>query len=147
MRYSQRESIIDPVTVEKMPPPMTGCSKASLDLPGKSTSEKALRHLPASADHDQHGDDFHQALHTFTGPRWRPCPESAMTDLRASAFSTNWLRFMGRARKRTPVAAKMALPRAGAAIEVPNSPMPPGASLLSTRYTSIVGTSFMRRFL
>ena len=38
---------------------------------------------------------------------------------------------------RLPVAAKMALVTAGASAEVPGSPMPPGASALFTRCTSI----------
>ena len=41
-------------------------------------------------------------------------------------------------------AAKMALATAGKTADVPGSPMPPGASVLLTRYTSITGASLIR---
>src|SRR5216684_4816387 len=50
----------------------------------------------------------------------------------------------GSLRMRLPVAAKTALARAGAVTAVPGSPIPPGASKLRTRCTSIVGVSFIR---
>src|SRR5213594_3407119 len=52
--------------------------------------------------------------------------------------------FTGSLRIRLPVAAKMALVTAGITAEVPGSPMPPGASLLLTRWTSIAGASLIR---
>src|SRR5438445_776977 len=48
---------------------------------------------------------------------------------------------------RFPVAANTALARAGPVTEVPGSPIPPGASRFRTRWTSIVGASFIRRTL
>src|SRR5262249_8025193 len=51
----------------------------------------------------------------------------------------------GRRRMRLPVAAKMALAMAGAATDVPGSPMPPGAFALGTSTTSMAGASSMRR--
>src|SRR5439155_14270358 len=48
---------------------------------------------------------------------------------------------------RFPVAAKTALASAGPVIEVPGSPIPPGASRLRTRWTSIGGASFIRSTL
>ena len=53
----------------------------------------------------------------------------------------------GSLRSRLPVAAKMAFATAGASADVPGSPMPPGASVLSTMYTSILGASPMRSIL
>jgi len=50
----------------------------------------------------------------------------------------------GSFRIRFPVAANTALASAGAVIEVPGSPIPPGASRFRTRCTSIVGASFIR---
>src|SRR6516162_9436500 len=61
----------------------------------------------------------------------------------ASASSTAAGR-MGRWRKRTPIAAKMALPMAGATTIVPGSPRPTGASTLSMNSMSSSGTSPMR---
>src|SRR6266851_2294273 len=51
---------------------------------------------------------------------------------------------MGRRRRRFPVAAKIALHRAGATTGNPGSPMPVGSSLLMTTCTSIFGVSLMR---
>src|SRR5260370_11534271 len=51
---------------------------------------------------------------------------------------------IGRRRRRLPVAAKMALPTAGATTGKPGSPMPVGSSLLMTKCTSILGISLMR---
>jgi len=50
----------------------------------------------------------------------------------------------GSLRIRFPVAAKIAFVSAGITHEVPGSPMPPGASELFTRCTSICGASLMR---
>src|SRR6266700_1940370 len=50
----------------------------------------------------------------------------------------------GSVRMRLPVAAKTALASAGAVTAVPGSPIPPGASLLRTRCTSIAGVSLIR---
>ncbi len=50
----------------------------------------------------------------------------------------------GETSQRTPVAANSALASAGPAIEVPGSPMPPGASPFRTRWTSIAGASLIR---
>jgi hypothetical protein len=52
---------------------------------------------------------------------------------------------IGSSRKRLPVAAKIALVTAGTMAEVPVSPIPPGGSELLTMWTSMAGTSFMRR--
>ena len=46
------------------------------------------------------------------------------------AHATSWPLPKGSRRSRLPVAAKIALPKAGAAAAVPVSPMPPGASSL-----------------
>src|SRR4051812_29571432 len=61
----------------------------------------------------------------------------------ASAWSTADGR-MGRWRKRTPDAAKIALPMAGATTVVPGSPRPTEASTLSMNSISSPGTSSMR---
>ena len=53
--------------------------------------------------------------------------EDAPDGSHAAFLTASSLRSTGRLRKRTPVAAKSALASAGAAIEVPGSPMPPGA--------------------
>ncbi len=50
----------------------------------------------------------------------------------------------GSLRSRVPVAAKIAFDSAAAVAAVPGSPIPPGASPLFTRWTSIGGTSLMR---
>src|ERR1700738_3296743 len=62
---------------------------------------------------------------------------------RASHEERSWS-LTGNLRIRTPVAAKIALVRAGAAPTVPTSPIPPGASLLLIRCTSTIGASSMR---
>lgn len=49
---------------------------------------------------------------------------------------------IGKSRRRLPVAAKIALQTAGATSDVDGSPMPPGASALSSRRTSMTGASF-----
>jgi hypothetical protein len=50
----------------------------------------------------------------------------------------------GSLRRRLPVAAKIALVTAGAIVAVPGSPIRPGASVLSTRKTSMAGASLIR---
>src|SRR5205823_6330083 len=59
---------------------------------------------------------------------------SAITLSRAVS-SISAARSNGSLRSRTPVAAKIALPSAGAAETVPDSPTPPGSSALSTTLT------------
>ncbi len=51
---------------------------------------------------------------------------------------------MGSLRRRTPVAAKIALVIAGTMGEVPGSPVPVGAASLSTMVTLISGVSRIR---
>src|SRR5688500_8560689 len=55
------------------------------------------------------------------------------------------VRSMGRFRLRIPVAANIALPRAGATGGSPASPTPPGDSVFSIIKTFIGGVSLMRR--
>ena len=52
--------------------------------------------------------------------------------------------WMGRRRRRLPVAAKMALQIAGAITGTVGSPMPVGFSVLATMWTSTGGASFIR---
>src|ERR1700730_12825942 len=51
----------------------------------------------------------------------------------------------GSLRRRFPVRAKIAFTTAGAIVDVPGSPIPPGSSLLSTMWTSTAGASSIRR--
>ena len=60
------------------------------------------------------------------------------------AFTAIAARSIGRRRNGTPVAAKIALRRAGGPAVEPVSPMPPGRSPLLMMWTSIGGVSSMR---
>jgi len=60
------------------------------------------------------------------------------------ASHTSFCLPMGSLRRRTPVAAKMALVIAGTMGEVPTSPAPVGAASLWTMVTLISGVSLMR---
>ena len=84
--------------------------------------EERGRARKASCQHD-HGDErtFHQVV-----------------------LATSMELSMGRRRSLTPVAAKMALARAGAAETVPTSPSPPGEASLVIRCTSNGGISSIR---
>src|SRR5208283_1557138 len=103
---------------------------------GRRRAWRSVAPIESRICRDEHQDQQEQspyeALHT--------------TVLRnASALCAKRRRSTGRVRKRTPHAAKIALPRAGAAIAVPTSPSPPGGCELSTQCTSICGASLIRR--
>ncbi len=80
-------------------------------------------------------------LGAAAAPRGRSGVEAlalARMSLRKAARST------GNSRTLTPVAAKMALHRAGAAAVVPASPTPPGGLSVGMWITSTAGVSLMR---
>ena len=88
--------------------------------------------VPADESESRDGDDHrHRKQDAPEGPH-------------AAFLGASCLRSMGRLRNRTPVAANKALASAGPAIEVPGSPMPPGASPFRIRWTSIAGASLIR---
>jgi hypothetical protein len=80
--------------------------------------------------------------------RPRPCQEERERRSLGAAHQDRVLRIavsmIGSVRMRSPVAAKIAFVTAGATIAVPASPMPPGASVLLTRWVSTTGASFIR---
>ena len=78
-------------------------------------------------------------LHTL-----RDLKQHASSELKLGQAVSLHALAIGSWRMRLPLAANTALPSAGATPAVPGSPMPPGASPLSIRCTSITGASLMR---
>ena len=74
---------------------------------------------------------------TFPGARCGPALARRPGHMRCAQIDFSPLWTIGRVRTRWPVAAKIALHRAGAKGGTPGSPTPPGGASLSTRCTSI----------
>ena len=79
-------------------------------------------------------------LHTL-----RDLKQHASSELKLGQAVSLHALAIGSWRMRLPLAANTALPSAGATPAVPGSPIPPGASPLSIRCTSIKGASLIRR--
>ena len=106
---------------------------------GLSIENRMLRRQPLRACG---GSQFGKKFESLDGDcRNRQKSEGLNSPVAAHA---NFCLPIGNARRRLPVAAKMALQSAGATKGTAASPMPPGASSLSTRCTSSSGDSLLR---
>src|SRR5713226_2684217 len=103
--------------------------------------ERASRECQVQPDGERDGSNCKRGGGHM--PFWRSKLRYHNGNGNACPYAKSSLR-MGRRRRRLPVAAKTALPTAGATTGKPGSPMPVGSSLLRTRYTSILGISLMR---
>src|SRR5262245_55118353 len=106
------------------------------EMPENEAAEALIRSGRLSEDESASRARVTRALeHRQT----RQCP--VFCDASASSTAAGRI---GRWRNRPPVAAKMALPMAGATTVVPGSPRPTGCSVLSMNSMSSSGTSPMR---